>query len=120
MQPACSLHGFTNTLVVNRQGLGDHLPSLAHRDRERDLAVVMDEITERQVSYNKQFFQAGACSAELGQSACNPFSSSLFVYRLPITCCSKAFKMSTDDGWSPEDANCIQANMIAVPVPLSG
>ena len=119
-QKACSLFGFTSTLVLNCQGLGDHLPSMQHLDRTVHQCVVMDEVSERQVLANKVFFQAGPRAAELGQSACNQFAYSVFCYKLPIICCSNTFKLTRAQGLSEEDAQWLEANVIEVPVPVSG
>ena len=80
----------------------------------------MDEITEKQVLCNKAFFQAGARSVALGQSACNQFTYSVFVYRLPIICCSNTFKMTEAEGLNAEDADWLKQNVIEAPVPSSG
>lgn len=119
-QKACSLFGFRNTMLVNCQGLGNHLPSLLKLDRQRHHALVLDEVSESQVLSNKAFCQAGARAVELGQSACNQFAYSIFCYRLPIILCSNKFKMSEEEGLDPEDADWLQQNVVDVGVPVSG
>ena len=119
-QKACSIYGFARTLVVNAQGLENNLPSLAHLDRKKVDALVLDEGTHQQVLHNKQFFQAGARAVQLGQSKCNQFSYSVFVYKLPIIITSNYFPMTVSEGLSQEDAAWLQANIIDVPVPVGG
>ena len=119
-QKACSIYGFARTLVVNAQGLENNLPSLSHLDRRKMDALVLDEGTRQQVLHNKQFFQAGARAVQLGQSRCNQFSYSVFVYKLPLIITSNYFPMTVAEGLSQEDADWLQANIIDVPVPVGG
>ena len=119
-QKACSVYGFARTLVVNAQGLDNNLPSLSHLDRSKIDCLVLDEGTHIQVLHNKQFFQAGARAVQLGQSRCNQFSYSVFVYKLPIIITSNFFPMTVEEGVSQEDADWLQANIIDVPVPVGG
>ena len=119
-QKACSIYGFAKSLVVNCQGLETHLPSLTHLNRSEHAAVILDEANYKQVIANKQFFQAGARAVQLGQSACNQFAYSVFVYKLPIILCSNKFPMTVEEGLSPEDADWLSANIIDVPAPVSG
>ena len=119
-QKACSLYGFDRTLVANAQGIDNNLPSLSHLDRSKVDCLCLDEGTHLQVLHNKQFFQAGARAVQLGQSRCNQFSYSVFVYKLPIIITSNFFPMSVAEGLSQEDADWLQANIIDVPVPVGG
>ena len=48
------------------------------------------------------------------------FAYSVFCYRLPIICCSNRFLLTQSEGLSPEDYDWIRANVVAVPVPVSG
>ena len=119
-QKACSIFGFSSSLVVNCQGLGSNLPSLSHLNRSKHKALILDEANYEQVVANKQFFQAGARAVQLGQSACNQFAYSVFVYKLPIILCSNKFPMTEEEGLSAEDADWLQANIYDVPQPVGG
>ena len=119
-QKACSIFGFGSSLVVNCQGLGSNLPSLNHLNRREHKCLILDEANYEQVVANKQFFQAGARAVQLGQSACNQFAYSVFVYKLPIILCSNKFPMTEEEGLSEEDADWLGANIIEVPQPVGG
>lgn len=119
-QKACSIFGFSASLVVNCQGIGSNLPSLTHLDRSVHKAIIFDEANYEQVVSNKQFFQAGARAVQLGQSACNQFAYSVFVYKLPIILCSNKFPITVEEGLSEEDADWLGANIFDVPQPVGG
>ena len=119
-QKACSRFGFASTFVVNAQGLEGNLPSLVGLDRDHHKALVFDEGSVQQVIGNKQFFQAGARAVSLGQSKCNQFSYSVFVYMLPIIVTSNCFPMTEEEGLKAEDADWLSANLIDIPVPVGG
>ena len=119
-QKACSVYGFARTLVVNAQGLENNLLLLSHMDRSKIDCLVLDEGPHIQVLHNKQLFQAGASAVQLGQSRCNQFSYSVFVYKLPIIITSNFFPMAVGEDLSQEEADWLQANIIDVPVRVGG
>lgn len=116
---ALSLFGSPNTLCVNCQGCSPALPCIKAYNRSRHHAVLWDEIDEQQVLGNKLAFQSGLQLVTLGQSACNAFAYSVYLYRVPMLLCSNTFSMTHSRGkiLSEEDRQWLLENVIEVRLP---
>lgn len=90
---AKSLFEEGTALEVNCQGCSPDLPSLRAFDRERHVAIIWDEIDEKQVLANKLVFQAGAQMITLGQSKCNQYSYSVYLHGVAMILLSNTFRM---------------------------
>jgi hypothetical protein len=119
---AASLFGSMNTLQVNAQGMAPALPSIREFDRQTHLAILWDEIEPAQVLQNKLVFQSGLEPVSLQQSACNGFSYSKWLYRIPMIMCSNKFSFdkSQQKPSPPEDEQWLRQNIIAVYPPEGG
>lgn len=111
---AISIFGHSRTLVVNCQGLGAHLPSLKEFSQAKHSCILFDEVSSRQVLANKLVFQAGVDSLTLGQSACNAFSYTVWLFAVPMILCSNDFQMKDrpDSPMSAEDEEYLEHNVI--------
>ena len=114
------LMGEDATLLVNCQGLGSVLPDLSalndpdHKYR----AVVYDEISWKQVTNNKQVFQAPNEMVALGQSACNQHRYQINPFGVAMICCSNDFPMSVAEGLEKEeDEEWLKGNVAVVELP---
>jgi hypothetical protein len=116
---AISLWGHARTLVVNCQGLQNHLPSLKGFDAQRHSCILFDEVNSRQVLSNKMVFQAGVDPVTLGQSACNAHSYQVWLHAVPMMLCSNDFQMEDRYGnrMSAEDVEWLVANIADASLP---
>jgi len=109
-----NLWGPERTLVVSAQGMGDKkmAPDLSLLDRDVHFAIVMDEGDWQLAYYNKQLFQSGLDEVRLGQSTCNQFAYSVWLYAMPIIICCNTWL----DGAPPDAANWCEKNSVVVEV----
>ena len=112
------IFGEDRTVIVNCQGLGDHLPSLRAFMRCDHKAIVFDEVQVGQVLKNKAIFQAGPIRVEMSQSPCGGFRYSKWLYQVAMICCSNDFPMTRAEGlkcdedvdWITNNVMCVQLN----------
>ena len=111
--------GPMKALVVNCQGMGEHLPSVEALHRRGFYGIVWDEITREQVLSNKKIFQASVYPVTLGQSACNQHSYDVWPYLVKNILCSNKFEIDdqVDPSLSAEDANWLKGNVIEANLP---
>lgn len=116
---ALSLFGSENTLSVNCQGCSPALPCIKKFSRDVHDAILWDEVDEQQVLCNKLAFQSGMQQVTLGQSACNAFAYSVYLFRIPMLLCSNTFSMTHSRGkiLSQEDRQWLEQNIIEVQLP---
>jgi hypothetical protein len=116
---AISLWGHARTMVVNCQGLQNHLPSLKEFDPQRHSCILFDEVNSRQVLSNKMVFQAGVDPVTLGQSACNAHSYKVWLHAVPMMLCSNDFQMEDRPGqrMAAEDVEWLVANICDASLP---
>jgi hypothetical protein len=114
-----SLFGSQGTLTVNCQGMAPALPSIREFDRDTHMAILWDEVSEQQVLCNKLVFQSGLERCVLQQSACNGFSYSKWLFRVPMILCSNTFSFTgpPNKPLSMEDQDWLQQNIIAALLP---
>jgi hypothetical protein len=93
-----SLFGSTKTLKVSCGNCGPGvLPSLSRFDRQQHDAILFDEVRTDQVLNNREVFQANQYAQTLGQSACNPFAYSVWVYHVALILCTNSFEINATD-----------------------
>ena len=85
--------GPRKAMVVDCQGLGCHLPSVADYHKKGYEGIVWDEISREQVLANKKVLQASIYRMELGQSACNQHAYMIWPYLMKNILCSNKFIM---------------------------
>ena len=111
--------GPLKALVVNCQGLGSNLPSVADYHRRGYEGVVWDEISREQVLANKKIFQCSIHACELGQSACNQHAYTIWPYLMKNILCSNKLVMdrALDPELEPEDEDWLKANVMQAHLP---
>lgn len=116
---AISLFGHARTLIVNCQGLKEHLPSLRDFDSERHSCILFDEVSSRQVLANKMVFQGGVDPVTLSQSACNAHSYDVWLHGVPMVLCSNDFQMEDRLGqpMSEDELDWLCANIVDASLP---
>jgi len=86
-QFAKNLFGTSSTLVVPCQGVKQ--PSLKNFNRSVHKAILFDEISSETIHDNKAVFQANNDIVLLGQSPCQEYVYSVFLYGVAcIVCCN--------------------------------
>ena len=116
-QRAAGFWGMHRSLLVNCQGLKESLPSLRQFSKKDYSCIIFDEVSERQVLSNKLVFQSGPKPVTLGQSPCGAHQYMRDLYAVPMILCSNEFKLTVDDGLSPEEAEWLQKNIIVAKLP---
>lgn len=112
-----SLWGSTRTLKVSCGNCGPGvLPSLAKFERSHHKAILFDEVRTDQVLSNRELFQSNEHVQTLGQSACNPFAYSIWVYHIAMILCANSFDIG-DKELTEGDRDWLQGNMIVVELP---
>lgn len=108
-----------SAFVVNCQNASGALPSIVAFKRHQHRGIVWDEVTERQVLDNKLVFQSGIEQVTLGQSACNAFAYSRFLWAVPQILCSNTFAMTREQNpaLTDEDLDWLQQNILPVELP---
>ena len=111
--------GPLKAMVVNCQGLGVHLPSIADFHKKGFEGIVWDEISREQVLSNKKVFQASIHPVELGQSACNQHAYMIWPYLIKNILCSNKFVIESgvDGKLEPEDEDWLQHNVMQAHLP---
>ena len=111
--------GPEKAMVVNCQGLGCHLPSVAEYHKKGYEGVVWDEISREQVLANKKVFQACIYPMELGQSVCNQHAYMIWPYLMKNVLCSNKFHIdsSQDASLEPEDEDWLKHNVMQAHLP---
>lgn len=114
-----NLFGSSQTLVVNCQGMAPALPSIRDFDRNVYSAILWDEIDESQVLNNKLVFQSGLQPCAMQQSACNGFSYTKWLYRVPMILASNVFSFTGPAAkpLSQEHQQWLRANIIEAKLP---
>ena len=114
---AMAIWGFERTLKVTCGNCGEGvLPSLAAFQREQHDAIVFDEIRIDQVLRNRELFQSNEHLQTLGQSPCNPYAYSIWVYHKAMILCSNNFDV-LDPNVSAADREWLTKNTFAVNLP---
>ena len=93
------------------------MPSLVSFDRAKHSAILFDEIRPDQVLKHREVFQANQYTQTLGQSACNAFNYSVWVYAIAFILCANSWDLGGDK-LAPEDREWITANSIEVRLPV--
>ena len=72
-----------------------------------------------QVPHNREVFQANQYAQTLGQSACNPFAYSVWVYHVAMILCTNSFEIDATD-LSDGDRDWLggDKNMMLVELPI--
>ena len=111
--------GPRKAMVVNCQGLGCHLPSVADYHKKGYEGIVWDEISREQVLANKKMFQASIYPMELGQSVCNQHAYTIWPYLMKNILCSNKFAIMSgqDSSLEREDEDWLQNNVMAAHLP---
>ena len=112
-----SLGGTSKTLKVSCGNCGPGvLPSLSAFDRHLHDAVLFDEVRPDQVLKNRELFQSNQYVQTLGQSPCNPYAYSIWVYHTAMILCANSFNIESED-LSEGDQKWLQGNMMILNLP---
>ena len=112
-----SLWGSARTLKVSCGNCGEGvLPSLAGFNRHHHDAILFDEARIDQILKNRELFQSNEHLQTLGQSACNPFAYSIWVYHKAMIVCCNNFDVEDEDISEP-DREWLLQNTIRVELP---
>ena len=106
---AKNLYGSDVTLVLSCQGAV--APALDQM-RPFHRCVVCDEASHDLVCSNKQVFQAGLDTVQLGQSQCNQHAYQTFLYAMPLIICTNDWLVdATEDQVEWCNANSVVVNV---------
>ena len=112
-----SLRGWARMLKVSCANCGEGvLPSLAGFNWHQHDAILIDEARIDQVLKNRELFQSNEHLQTLGQSICNPFAYSVYVYHKAMTSCCNNFDVE-DEKFSEPDREWLVENTIMVELP---
>ena len=92
------------------------LPSVSAFDRHLHDAVLFDEVRPDQVLQNRELFQSNQYVQTLGQSPCNPYAYSIWVYHAAMILCANSFNIESED-LSEGDQKWLQGNMMILSLP---
>ena len=114
---AISLWGSSRTLKVSCGNCADGvLPSLAGFHRAQHDAILFDEARIDQVLKNRELFQSNEHLQTLGQSLCNPYAYSIWVYHKAMILCCNSFDVQ-EETISVPDRDWLIKNTIIVKLP---
>ena len=112
-----SLWGSSRTLKVSCGNCGEGvLPSLDQFERSKHDAILFDEGRIDQVLKNRELFQSNAHLQTLGQSVCNPYAYSVWVYHKAMIVCTNNFDVH-DAKITESDREWLTKNVIRVELP---
>ena len=114
---AMSLWGKSRTLKVSCGNCGDGvLPSLAGFQRQQHDAILFDEARIDHILKNRELFQSNEHLQTLGQSPCNPYAYSIWVYHRALLLCCNSFDLQ-DKNLTDPDREWLVKNTVIVVLP---
>jgi glutaredoxin-related protein len=108
------LFGREQTLMLTCQKGSDSLPNMREFSRSKHLAILFDEVTEKQVLGSKALLQSTIENVQLAQSQCGQHRYDVNVYGIAMILSSNDFTMEVGPTVSKEDAEWLKANIIVV------
>ena len=103
------------TLKVSCNGLPRGImPSLKSLNRAHHDAILFDEARSDQILGNREIFQSGPHACKLSQSACGQHEYSLWLYSIPLICCSNNLSVDTTSATGASDKEWFDKNVVMV------
>ena len=116
-QKAMSIFGPKSTLKVTCGNCPPNtVPSLIGFDRLKHRAIVWDEIRFDQVLAQRELFQSNAYWQTLGQSNCNAFAYSVWMYSVAMILSTNYWDLDSES-LSPSDKEWLEGNVLVTSVP---
>ena len=103
------------TLKVSCNGLPHGImPSLKALSREELEAILFDEVRADQSLGKREIFQSGPHVCKLSQSACGQHEYSVWLYAIPLICCSNNLDVGATSASSASDQEWFAKNVVLV------
>ena len=103
------------TLKVSCNGLPNGImPSLKGFSRQEHSAILFDEVRPDQILGNREVFQSGPHVCKLSQSACGQHEYSVWLYAIPLICCSNNLSVPSTGDTFQSDEEWFRKNVVLV------